>query len=217
MKNYQTYQEVLQKINETKSEYLKNPFLFRIKLNKDLSENGFKKKIKSVSFDDGTKCELWKELVNSFEDNTTFEYNEITLKIEHDDIQSLVNEKITICPRLVFHFEISNQYIGHIVITPKGEGLNFSRVMVNRDMKGCGLGTLMMKIVLDYLHSVEKQLEIDPTKLFLECVGSVGFGENKQDTPINVQKKFFMKFGFQQYKLDYHQNRVVGVHMKMVG
>ena len=39
MREYKTYQEVTMKINEDIKEYKKNPFLYRLKLNKILKEN----------------------------------------------------------------------------------------------------------------------------------------------------------------------------------
>ena len=217
MREYKTYQEVTMKINEDIKEYKKNPFLYRLKLNKILKESGLQQKINRVSFDNGTSCVLWKYLVNFFEKNSTIKHNDLKITIEHGEIHSMVNEKITINPRITFHFSNDHQYVGHIGITPKGKGINFSRVLVEGKMKGCGLGTLMMNIVLDILRSIEEELEIESTPLYLECVGSVGWGVNKQDTPIGIQKKFFMKFGFKQYGLDYRNNQVIGIQMKMVG
>ena len=69
MREYKTYQEVTMKINEDIKEYKKNPFLYRLKLNKILKESGLQQKINSVSFDNGTSCVLWKYLVNFFEKN----------------------------------------------------------------------------------------------------------------------------------------------------
>jgi len=215
--SYKTYQEVTTEINEEIKKYKKNPILYRLNLNKILKESGLPQKIKSVSFDNGTSCVLWKYLIDFSEENSVLQHNDFKITIEHGVIRSIVNEKIILNPHITFHFSIYNQYVGHIELTPKGKGINFSRVLVEQKMKGCGLGTLIMNIVLDILRSIEEKLEIESTTLYLECVGSVGWEVNRQDTPIDVQKKFFMKFGFKQYGLDYRNNQVIGIQMKMVG
>jgi len=57
---------------------------------------------------------------------------------------------------------------------------------------GKGTGTLLMEFILDYIKST---LGFIPP-IQVELTGAVGLGETYKATPINKQKKFFEKHGF---------------------
>ena len=71
-------------------------------------------------------------------------------------------------------------------------GIEISRIWVTHSNQGKGLGSKLMELLFQFLEDVLG--EIPP--LYLECNGSIGFGEEKEFTSISKQTSFFRKFGF---------------------
>lgn len=94
---------------------------------------------------------------------------------------------------------------GHITIHSRAKSLDISRVIVDQDNHGKGLGTLMMSILMHTIVLYIRETEKFP-KVILECSGLVGLGKNRQETPLHQQVKFFEKFGFEleRVKDGYH-------------
>lgn len=81
----------------------------------------------------------------------------------------------------------------HLRISPFGsDQIEVSRIWVHPNHINQGLGSEMMNLLLEFIRDT---LGFVPP-LFLECTGSVGLGENNQESPISKQTAFFRKFGF---------------------
>ena len=89
----------------------------------------------------------------------------------------------------------------HLRFKTRANSIDITRVWVNPENHRKGLGTYIMNIfmgvVTDYFTTHEKL-----PKIVLECSGTVGLGENQQQTPIESQLKFFSKFGFEVVRVD---------------
>jgi hypothetical protein len=86
----------------------------------------------------------------------------------------------------------------YVTICPFGDtGMEISSIVVN-GQRGNGMGSVMMLHMLSLIS--------DPffvggcNDIMLECVGSIGFGENALQSSISQQTKFFRKFGFRVSK-----------------
>ena len=78
---------------------------------------------------------------------------------------------------------------------PKGNNeIYIVRVEIQPGLQGKGLGTGLMTAFLDQYLTFKG----DPSILTLVVTGSVGMDENRQESDIERQKKFFQKFGFVQ-------------------
>lgn len=71
-------------------------------------------------------------------------------------------------------------------------GIEISRVWVSHSNQGKGLGSILMELLFQFFEDVLG--EIPP--LYLECNGSIGYGQRMEITPISKQTSFFRKFGF---------------------
>ena len=95
--------------------------------------------------------------------------------------------------------------IWHTITYPDGSHIRFcatgsdrvdiSRVWISPENQGKGLGTQLMNIVMGAAFAYYETTLKTP-KMYLECIGGVGYGENFQRTPVLKQVKFFNKFGF---------------------
>ena len=81
---------------------------------------------------------------------------------------------------------------GHLRICPHKNGLEISRVWIEPELHNKGLGTLLMFRLFEWIGNTVDYIP----DIFLECTGSVGAGENYQETPLKKQIEFFRKFGF---------------------
>lgn len=96
---------------------------------------------------------------------------------------------------LRIHNSISFHFPDDSVIrfSPFGmNGIEISRVWVTHSNQGKGIGSKLMELLFQFLEDILG--EIPP--LYLECNGSIGFGERQEFTPISKQTSFFRKFGF---------------------
>jgi len=96
--------------------------------------------------------------------------------------------------------------VGHMCIAPYNDGLELTRIIVNK--QGRGDGTILMKMFF-YLI-VQAGLDLETLPIMLESVGCVGGGSNYVESNISAQTKFFRKFGFRvdQKVSDYKNNYV---------
>ena len=91
----------------------------------------------------------------------------------------------------------------HIRFGTRAKSLDISRVWVSPENHGKRVGTYLVGMVLiGVLKWIEDNPEKEFPKVTLECTGSVGLGENRQDTPIKDQMRFFGKFGFVLDRVD---------------
>ena len=88
----------------------------------------------------------------------------------------------------------------HIRFGSRAKSLDITRVWISPEQQGKGIGTFLMSIVLNSIFNNELT---EFPKVILECVGSVGLGQNRQDTPISEQVRFFKKFGFVVDRVDF--------------
>jgi predicted GNAT family N-acyltransferase len=94
--------------------------------------------------------------------------------------------------------------------TYKEKSLEISRVIVNGKQRRSGVGSLLMKITLDF---IKDSLGYIPT-IFIECLGAVGAGENYQHSNISIQTAFFRKFGFKANDRKYYPNYISMIRNK---
>jgi GNAT superfamily N-acetyltransferase len=102
---------------------------------------------------------------------------------------------------------------GFLRFGTRGKSIDISRVDVEPEYHGKGIGTAVMDTFFLSLISVIKNLEDKSTvpDIVLECYGKVGCGATYKETPIPQQVKFFNKFGFEVVREDQHGY----THMKL--
>jgi hypothetical protein len=84
----------------------------------------------------------------------------------------------------------------------KEDSIEISRVWVNPMNHRNGIGSMLMNLLFELIQFSESE----PSSYFLECTGAVGLGDNAQTIGIDVQTKFFRKFGFRvDYRKEYPQ------------
>ena len=86
----------------------------------------------------------------------------------------------------------------------RAKSIDISRVDVEVDYQGKGLGTVVMDIFMTSMYlTIRKMKDISTIPdIILECSGSVGYGDTKKETPIREQIRFFEKFGFELQRYD---------------
>lgn len=150
--------------------------------------------IKITSIEEVEDNEVFLLLKDSFETYfTIFNRFVIPLNFETSTIHSIVELKKGVLMKIqnCLYFELPGG--SHFRFSPhKQDSLEITRVMVNPKQANQGLGTEMMLIFFEFVGSVLG--EIPP--LYLECTGSVGWGDSCQINPIGKQTAFFRKFGF---------------------
>jgi hypothetical protein len=95
----------------------------------------------------------------------------------------------------------------------RAKSIDISRVDVETEHQGKGVGTVVMDIFLTALYVTITKLQDKSNipDIILECCGSCGYGENAKQTPVYKQVKFFSKFGFEVQRKDQYGY----VHMKL--
>lgn len=115
------------------------------------------------------------------------------IEIDCGVVRSNVDTILRIHPNIRIQF--GNSYM---TLSPLGnDGIEISSIVVNGP-RGNGMGTVMMLSLLGMI--TDPFFNIDLNNIMLECVGSIGFGENAQKSSISQQTKFFRKFGFRVSK-----------------
>lgn len=197
----------LQLFNDVKSRkenYLKNKSLFISSIEQEYRKNGCYVRPTSVYFEVGdtndmftyiceNKEKLQKELAESFG------FPEGFLFIDCSVSNNIVDTMLRIHPNI--HFVFGNG-AGYVTISPKGDtGIEIAQVKTDDKMRGKGLGSIMMSVVMCVLTNHKNtNSEYNLNEIMLECVGSIGMGDNRVDTTIKQQTKFFRKFGFRVTK-----------------
>ena len=124
-------------------------------------------------------------------------------------------QMVTSTPSFSYYSEATTLSLpdgSHIRFKSRAKSVDISRVWVSPENHGRKLGTLLMGVVLlPIFKYVMENPEKPFPKIVLECTGSVGYGENQQDTDVEKQVKFFSKFGFVFDRYDSHDV----VHMKL--
>jgi hypothetical protein len=193
-KSIQLFNEVL----EMKESYSKNKVSFLNGIKKDFRDSGTDINPKSVYFEVGDTnqcftniCENQDKAIQLLSDvmGLPKDFFEINCRV----IRSNVDKILRIHPMIKIH--MGNSYV---TICPFGDtGIEISSIVVNGE-RGNGMGSVMMLHILSLIS--------DPffvggcNDIMLECVGSIGFGENALQSSISQQTKFFRKFGFRVSK-----------------
>lgn len=82
----------------------------------------------------------------------------------------------------------------------QGDSIEISRVWVNPMNHRNGIGSMLMNLLFELIQFSESE----PSSYFLECTGAVGLGDNAQTIGIDIQSRFFRKFGFRvDYRKEY--------------
>jgi GNAT superfamily N-acetyltransferase len=149
--------------------------------------------IKDVEFVDNN--EIFDKMISSYKEFENFMNvaSELNMTIEHKDFITIVEKKkgsvLKFQDTLTFFFNDGS----HIRFSAFNKnGIEISRVWVRPDNHRRGFGSLLMNLLTDFIEFAEVQ----PKEFFLECTGAVGTGDNHQSVGIDVQTKFFRKFGF---------------------
>jgi hypothetical protein len=115
------------------------------------------------------------------------------IEIDCGVVRGNVGDILRIHPTIRIQFGSST-----MTIAPLGnDGIEIASIVVNGP-KGNGMGTVMM---LSFLGMItDPFFNIDLNNIMLECVGSIGFGDQALKSSISQQTKFFRKFGFRVSK-----------------
>ena len=86
----------------------------------------------------------------------------------------------------------------YLRFTSRAQSIDVTRVQVDDEYQGKGLGTLMMKVFMELLiQTMAKHKIFTLPKVVLECSGSCGAGKNQVFNDLDKQVSFFQKFGFE--------------------
>ena len=193
-KSIQLFNEVL----EMKESYSKNKSSFLNRIKKDFRDSGTDIQPKSVYFEVGDTnqcfiniCENQDKAIELLSDvmGLPKDFFNINCRV----IRSNVNTILRVHPMI--KIEMGNSYV---TICPFGDtGIEISSIVVNGE-KGNGMGSVMMIHALSLIS--DSFFVGGCNDIMLECVGSIGFGENALQSSISQQTKFFRKFGFRVSK-----------------
>jgi len=194
-KSTKLFKEVL----EMKESYSKNKASFLQAIKKDFRDSGSDIQPKSVYFEVGDTNQTFTNICEN--QDKAIEYLSNVMGMEEDYfnidcqvIRSAVDTILRVHPMIKITF-------GHSFITlcPFGDtGIEISSVVVNGIETGKGMGSFMMIHTLCLIS--DPFFNTNCKDIMLECVGSIGFGENALSSSISQQTRFFRKFGFRVSK-----------------
>lgn len=130
-------------------------------------------------------------------------FDELTLNLprienaimtEYSDIHSVVQIAHNNKYKLKYHNCITF-YLpdgSHLRFSPYKEGLELSRLYIEKENQNQGYGTLLMEIFLGFLENVLEEVP----EIMAEITGAVGYGDTLQNNNIDDQLRFYEKFGF---------------------
>ena len=149
--------------------------------------------IKIVSVEEVEDNQAFLAVKEEFDQRFSFFDVNSPISYEYSNINSVVDMKKGGKLKTHNYVYFSFPDNSHLRFSPHGkDGLEISRVWVNPNNLGMGIGTLLMEYFFDVVGDTLGEIP----ELYLECTGSIGYGENKQDSPISKQTAFFRKFGF---------------------
>jgi len=156
-------------------------------------ESAFGMKIKEVEFTDNT--ELFEKLITAYKDFENFmnTATELNISVQHKDFLTIVEKKkgsVLKFQDTITFFLLDGSHIRFS--TFNNTGIEISRVWVHPDNHQKGLGSLLMSLLFEFIEFAE----VEPSEYFLECTGAIGVGDNHQSVGLDIQTKFFRKFGF---------------------
>ena len=190
--------ELFNEVLEMKESYSKNKSSFLQGIKKSFRESGTDIQPKSVYFEVGDTNQTFTKICENQDKAIELLCEGIGLPNDFVEIdcgvtRSNVDTILRIHPNIRIQF--GNSYI---TLSPFGDdGIEISSIVVNGP-RGSGMGTVMMLSLLGMI--TDPFFNIDLNNIMLECVGSIGFGENAQKSSISQQTKFFRKFGFRVSK-----------------
>lgn len=193
---FRSYEDVVAKIADKHQEYLKGPFYYKWNLFKG-------PQIKSLSFEYGSKCLVWPELLKSVTEQSISE-----LSVRHDVTFRTVKREATLTPLLSFEFANA----GVVTLSIKGSRIVIGKVVVNPGAEGFGLGSLMMNVIVVLLQRLSSDVTVE-----LDCLGSVLHNGKMHSMPIEKQVRFFKKFGFKIGKKKFNKRKEKLVQVSMSG
>jgi hypothetical protein len=167
-------------------------------------QKDYVKHMKSVPFKDYPQNEIYKTVKNYLIEIMEGKHPGL-FPVEFLTYCELNSQPIvTSVPNFSYNSECTTFYTpdgSHIRVKSRAKSLDITRVWILPENHGVGLGTTLMKMVLfGVVH--HRFTTGDFPKVVLECTGAVGWGENRQDTPLEDQIRFFKKFGFVLDRVD---------------
>ena len=190
--------ELFNEVLEMKESYSKNKSSFLQSIKKDFRNSGTDIQPKSVYFEVGDMNETFTKICENQDKAIEFLSDVMGLQKDFFDIRcQVVRSNVDTILRIhpMIRVQFGNSYV---TICPFGDtGIEISSIVVN-GQRGNGMGSVMMLHMLSLIS--------DPffvsgcTDIMLECVGSIGFGDNALQSSISQQTKFFRKFGFRVSK-----------------
>lgn len=190
--------ELFNEVLEMKESYSKNKSSFLQSIKKDFRDSGTDIQPKSIYFEVGDTNQTFTNICENQDKAIEFLHSVMGLPkdffyIRCQVVRSNVDKILRVHPSIRIDFGNCN-----LTICPFGDsGIEISSIIVN-GQRGNGMGSLMMLHILCLIS--DPFFNTDCTDVMLECVGSIGFGENAQQSSISQQTKFFRKFGFRVSK-----------------
>ena len=190
--------ELFNEVLEMKESYSKNKSSFLQSIKKDFRDSGTDINPKSVYFEVGDTNQCFTNICENQDKaiellSGVFGLEKDFFNIHCQVVRSFVDTILRVHPMIRIQFGGS-----YVSICPFGEnGIEISSIVVNGE-RGNGMGSVMMIHILSLIS--DPFFCIDCEKVMLECVGSIGFGENALQSSISQQTKFFRKFGFRVSK-----------------
>jgi hypothetical protein len=190
--------ELFNEVLELKQSYSNNKLSFLKDIKTSFKESGQAINPKVVYFEVGDTNQCFTKICENQDKAIELLCEGIGLpkdfiEIDCGVVRSNVDTILRIHPNIRIQF--GNSYM---TLSPLGnDGIEISSIVVNGP-RGNGMGTVMMLSLLGMI--TDPFFNIDLNNIMLECVGSIGFGENAQKSSISQQTKFFRKFGFRVSK-----------------
>jgi hypothetical protein len=190
--------ELFNEVLELKQSYSNNKLSFLKGIKTSFKESGQEINPKVVYFEVGDTNQCFTKICENQDKAIELLCEGIGLpkdfvEIDCGVVRSNVDTILRIHPNIRIQF--GNSYM---TLSPLGnDGIEISSIVVNGP-RGNGMGTVMMLSLLGMI--TDPFFNIDLNNIMLECVGSIGFGENAQKSSISQQTKFFRKFGFRVSK-----------------
>jgi hypothetical protein len=190
--------ELFNEVLEMKESYSKSKLSFLQGIKKSFRQSGTDIQPKSVYFEVGDTNETFTKICENQDKAIDILHSVMGIEKDFFDIRcQVVRSNVDTILRVhpMIRVQFGNSYVS---ICPFGDdGIEISAVVVN-GQRGNGMGSLMMLHMLCLITDPFFMTNLQ--NIMLECVGSIGFGEDAQKSSISQQTKFFRKFGFRVSK-----------------